>query len=122
MGFIVTDKCLALSLYKKATYTTTTGLFISDPKALEWEKRLFGHCNTRSVNLLLKLLFLMISNHLEIDIYLIVLNIIALSYNFIIQILFSILNYLQEKNRNLLKGISRKRKKEFFQYALQPWN
>lgn len=71
----------------------------------------------------------MISNHLEIDIYLIVSNIIvlsyhfiALSYHFIILILFSVLNYLQEKNRNLLKGISRKRKKEFFQYALQPWN
>mgnify|MGYP000948400115 CR=1 FL=1 len=37
MGLIVTDKCLALSLYKKSgiEYDITTGLFSSDPKAIE---------------------------------------------------------------------------------------
>lgn len=37
LGLIVTDKCVALSLYKKngIEYDITTGLFISDPKALE---------------------------------------------------------------------------------------
>ncbi|HWQ47914.1 MAG TPA: transcriptional regulator FilR1 domain-containing protein [Methanosarcina sp.] len=43
MGLIVTDKCLALSLYKKSgiEYDITTGLFSSDPKAIEWGERLF---------------------------------------------------------------------------------
>ncbi len=50
LGLIVTDKCVALSLYKKdgIEYDITTGLFISDPKALEWGERLFVYCNTRS--------------------------------------------------------------------------
>jgi predicted transcriptional regulator len=45
IGLIVTDKCLALSLYKKngIEYDITTGLFSSDPKAIEWGKRLFEY-------------------------------------------------------------------------------
>ncbi|MGI5992620.1 MAG: transcriptional regulator FilR1 domain-containing protein [Methanosarcina sp.] len=44
MGLIVMDKCLALSLYKKrgTEYDISTGLFSSDPKAIEWGERLFG--------------------------------------------------------------------------------
>ncbi len=50
VGFIVTDKCLALCLYKKSgtEYDITTGLFSSDPKAIEWGERLFDYCNIRS--------------------------------------------------------------------------
>jgi predicted transcriptional regulator len=45
MGLIVTDKRLALSLYKRSgiEYDITTGLFSSDPKAIEWGERLFGY-------------------------------------------------------------------------------
>ena len=50
VGLIVTDKCLALSLYKKSEieYDITTGLFSSDPKAIEWGKKLFEYCKIRS--------------------------------------------------------------------------
>jgi predicted transcriptional regulator len=54
MGLIVTDKCLALSLYKKSgiEYDITTGLFSSDPMAIDWGERLFDFCKIRSeVNL-----------------------------------------------------------------------
>jgi len=52
VGLIVTDKCLALSLYKKrgVEYDITTGLFSSDPKAIEWGERLFDYCNIRVVS------------------------------------------------------------------------
>ncbi len=45
MGLIVTDKCLALSLYKKSSieYDVTTGLSSSDPKAIKWGKKLFEY-------------------------------------------------------------------------------
>ncbi|PAV11889.1 ArsR family transcriptional regulator [Methanosarcina spelaei] len=50
MGLIVTDKRLALSLYKRSgiEYDITTGLFSSDPKAIEWGERLFGYYKTHS--------------------------------------------------------------------------
>ncbi|HEY3362511.1 MAG TPA: transcriptional regulator FilR1 domain-containing protein [Methanosarcina sp.] len=50
MGLIVTDKCLALSLYKKSgiEYDITVGLFSSDPKAIEWGERLFEYCRIHS--------------------------------------------------------------------------
>jgi len=50
VGLIVTDKCLALSLYKKSgiEYDITAGLFSSDPKAIEWGKKLFEYCKIRS--------------------------------------------------------------------------
>ncbi len=50
MGLIVTDKCLALSLYKKSgiEYDITTGLFSSDPKAIEWGERLFEYYKIHS--------------------------------------------------------------------------
>lgn len=50
VGLIVTDKCLALSLYKKKgiEYDITAGLFSSDPKAIEWGERLFDYCKIRS--------------------------------------------------------------------------
>jgi predicted transcriptional regulator len=50
MGLIVTDKCLALSLYKKrgTEYDISTGLFSPDPKAIEWGERLFEYCNIHS--------------------------------------------------------------------------
>ncbi|WP_292378226.1 helix-turn-helix transcriptional regulator [Methanosarcina sp. UBA289] len=50
MGLIVTDKCLALSLHKKSgiEYDITTGLFSSDPKAIEWGERLFGYYKVHS--------------------------------------------------------------------------
>lgn len=49
MGLIVTDKCLALSLYKKSgiEYDITTGLFSSDPRAIEWGERLFNYFKIR---------------------------------------------------------------------------
>lgn len=49
LGLIVTDKCLALSLYKKrgTEYDISTGLFSSDPKAIEWGERLFEYFNIR---------------------------------------------------------------------------
>ena len=50
IGLIITDKCLALSLYKKndIEYDITTGLFSSDPRAIEWGERLFEYCKIRS--------------------------------------------------------------------------
>lgn len=50
MGLIVTDKCLALSLYKKSgiEYDITTGLFSSDPKAVEWGESLFEYYKIHS--------------------------------------------------------------------------
>lgn len=50
VGLIVTDKCLALSLYKKGDieYDITTGLFSSDPKAIEWEERFFEYYKIHS--------------------------------------------------------------------------
>ncbi len=50
MGLIVTDKCLALSLHKKSgiEYDITTGLFSSDPKAIEWGERLFEYYKVHS--------------------------------------------------------------------------
>lgn len=50
VGLIVTDKCLALRLYKKGgiEYDITTGLFSSDPKAIEWGERLFGYYKIHS--------------------------------------------------------------------------
>lgn len=50
MGLIVTDKCLALSLYKRSgiEYDITIGLFSSDPKAIEWGERLFGYYKIHS--------------------------------------------------------------------------
>jgi predicted transcriptional regulator len=54
MGLIVTDKCLALSLYKKSgiEYDITTGLFSFDSKAIEWGERFFEYYKVYSeVNL-----------------------------------------------------------------------
>ncbi len=50
MGLIITDKCLALSLHKKSgiEYDITTGLFSSDPKAIEWGERLFEYYKVHS--------------------------------------------------------------------------
>jgi len=50
IGLIVTDKCLALSLYKKSgiEYDITTGLFSSNPKAIEWGERLFEYYKIHS--------------------------------------------------------------------------
>ena len=50
MGLIVTDNCLALSLHKKSgiEYDITTGLFSSDPKAIEWGERLFEYYKVHS--------------------------------------------------------------------------
>ncbi|WP_292390658.1 helix-turn-helix transcriptional regulator [Methanosarcina sp. UBA5] len=50
IGLIVTDKCLALSLYKKSgiEYDITTGLFSSDSKAIEWGERLFEYYKIHS--------------------------------------------------------------------------
>lgn len=52
MGLIVTDKCLALSLYKRrgTEYDISTRLFSSDPKAIEWGERLFEYFNIRLEN------------------------------------------------------------------------
>lgn len=49
-GLIVTEKSLALCLYKKTgvEYDITSGLFSSDPEAIEWGKRLFEYCKIRS--------------------------------------------------------------------------
>jgi len=54
VGLIVTDKRLALSLYKKSgiEYDISTGLFSSDPKAIKWGERLFGYYNTPSITYL----------------------------------------------------------------------
>ncbi|MDI9395570.1 MAG: DUF1724 domain-containing protein [Euryarchaeota archaeon] len=50
VGFIVTDKRLALSLYKKEgiEYDISTGLFSSDSKAIEWGERLFWYCKGKT--------------------------------------------------------------------------
>jgi predicted transcriptional regulator len=49
VGLIVTDKCLALSLYKTTgiEYDITAGLFSSDTKAIEWGEKLFEYCQIR---------------------------------------------------------------------------
>ncbi|WP_048129663.1 winged helix-turn-helix domain-containing protein [Methanosarcina sp. WH1] len=50
VGLIVTDKRLSLSLYKKEgiEYDISTGLFISDSKAIEWGERLFWYCKGKA--------------------------------------------------------------------------
>ncbi|WP_048159150.1 winged helix-turn-helix domain-containing protein [Methanosarcina sp. WWM596] len=50
VGLIVTDKHLSLSLYKKEgiEYDISTGLFISDSKAIEWGERLFWYCKGKA--------------------------------------------------------------------------
>jgi predicted transcriptional regulator len=50
IGLIVTDKRLFLGLYKRSgiEYDITTGLFSSDPEAIDWGKRLLLHCSASS--------------------------------------------------------------------------
>jgi predicted transcriptional regulator len=59
VGLTVTDKYLSLGLFKKDTnlYDSSTDLFSSDPRAVEWGEDLFRHYKERSTRLEIAALF-----------------------------------------------------------------
>jgi predicted transcriptional regulator len=59
VGLTVTDKYLSLGLFKKDTnlYDSSTDLFSSDPRAVEWGESLFRHYKERSITLDIATLF-----------------------------------------------------------------
>jgi predicted transcriptional regulator len=59
VGLTVTDKYLSLGLFKKDTnlYDSSSDLFSSDPRAVEWGENLFRYYEGRSTRLDIAALF-----------------------------------------------------------------
>jgi predicted transcriptional regulator len=59
VGLTVTDKYLSLGLFKKDTnlYDSSSDLFSSDPRAVEWGENLFRYYEARSTRLDIAALF-----------------------------------------------------------------